>query len=95
MSKHPKRTVMTTNYEVNINGFSYDVDYEITADGVDVLSAIEPFEDGSHRETTQAEKLAIKWELDEKFKAEIEAEKAQSLFDNFCERADNFRESKY
>ena len=86
---------METNYEVNLNGFSYDVDFEITADGVNIINAIEPFEDGSHRETTQAEKLAIKWELDEKFKAEIKAEKAQEPFDNFCERADNFRESKY
>ena len=83
---------METNYEVNLNGFSYSVDYEITADGVNILSAIEPFEDGSHRECTKVEILAIKWELDEKLKAEIEAEKAQSQFDNFCEKADNFRE---
>ena len=86
---------METNYEVNLNGFSYSVDYEITADGVNILSAIEPFEDGSHRECTKVEILAIKWELDEKFKSEIETEKAQSQFDNFCEKADNFRESKY
>jgi len=86
---------METNYEVNLNGFSYDVDFEITADGVNILGAIEPFEDGSHRETTQAEKLAIKWELDEKFKYEIEEEQAQAPFDKFCEKADNFRESKY
>lgn len=86
---------METNYEVNLNGFSYSVDYEITADWVNILSAIEPFEDGSHRECTKVEILAIKWELDEKFKSEIEAEKAQSQFDNFCEKADNFRESKY
>ena len=86
---------METNYEVNLNGFSYSVDYEITADGVNILSAIEPFEDGSHRECSKVEILAIKWELDDKLKAEIEAEKAQSQFDNFCEKADNFRESKY
>lgn len=86
---------MQTNYEVNLNGFDYDVDFEITADGVIVTKTIEPFEDGTRRETTQAERLAIKFELDEKFKAEIEAEKAQQPFDNFCEKADNFRESKF
>jgi len=80
---------METNYEVKLNGFIYDVDYEITADGVNIHKAIEPFEDGSHRETTKVEKLAIKWKLDEKFKYEIESEKAQAPFDNFCEKADN------
>ena len=38
---------------------SYDVDFEITADGVNILGAIEPFEDGSHRETTGAHKPYI------------------------------------
>lgn len=86
---------METNHEVNLNGFSYSVDYEITADGVNILSAIEPFEDGSHRECSKVEILAIKWELDEKFKSEIEAEKAQEKHEHFYEKADNFRESKY
>ena len=86
---------MQTNYEVKLNGFDYDVDFEITADGVVITKAIEPFENGTHRGTTKAERLAIKWELDEKFKAEIEAEKEQAPFDNFCEKADNFRESKF
>ena len=82
---------METNHEVILNGFSYSVDYEITADGVTVINAIEPFEDGSHRECTQSEKLSIKWELDDKFYAEIVAEKAQQKYERFCEKADNFR----
>jgi len=81
--------------ELDLGGMKYDVHFDFTPNGCVIHSAIEPKEDGTHRELHKAEILHLSFILDEKFKSEIEAEKAQQPFDNFCEKADNFRESKY
>jgi len=81
--------------ELEVGNIKYDVHFEITPNGCVIHSAIEPKEDGSHRELSKAEILHLSFILDEKYYLEIESEKAQAPFDNFCEKADNFRESKY
>jgi hypothetical protein len=86
---------MYTNYELPLNEFIYSVDFEITGKGCKVLNAIEAFENGSHRECLKSEILLIQLELDSKFINEIaevmQFEEGNAEFENFCERADNFR----
>jgi len=86
---------MYTNYELPLNGYIYSVDFEITGEGCRISNAVEPFENGSHRDCTKGEILVIQFELDSKFRNEIDEvmqfEEGNAEFENFCERADNFR----
>lgn len=70
-----------TNHEVNLNGFSYSVDFYLTHEGATVILAIEPFEDGNHRDCTAGERLLIKLELDELFSDEIATIEDESEYD--------------
>lgn len=60
-----------TNHEVIVNHIIYNADFEIVDGNLELISAIEAFEDSSSRECTVDEKIAIYEALLSKFSNEI------------------------
>lgn len=83
------------DHTVDIGNRVFCCNVNIDSNGLTISHLVEVLADSRELPVTTYFKDRVTKIVNNEFESEIEAEKAQQPFDNFCEKADNFRESKF